>query len=139
MHTRVEIGKKLISFSRFFFFFFSGSFPFFFSRYYSILHIQEPMAQYSIIFIDKDEVEEPHHGALIVSLNVTRYTIKRILVDGGSSANILMWSTFKEMKLGVDSMIKRVVSLKGFNRGVSNTMGEVKLSTWASDVHTLTK
>jgi hypothetical protein len=35
----------------------------------------------------------PHEDALVVTMTVENYSIRIILVDNGSSANILYWSS----------------------------------------------
>lgn len=46
---------------------------------------------YSILFIDEDfrEVHHPHDEALVVSMIIANYIVGLILVDNGSSTNIL--------------------------------------------------
>jgi hypothetical protein len=49
---------------------------------------------------DVHGVVMPHDDALVVTLTVANHGIHRILVDNGSSANILYWSAFQQM--GID-------------------------------------
>ncbi|CAB4282843.1 unnamed protein product [Prunus armeniaca] len=44
-------------------------------------------------------IEFPHNDALVVTLRVANSMVKRVMIDGGSSADMLFWSTFKRMKL----------------------------------------
>lgn len=52
-------------------------------------------------FINSDlaGVQFPHDNPLVVSLKISRYIVKRNLVDGGCSADILFLSTFKKIGL----------------------------------------
>jgi hypothetical protein len=53
-------------------------------------------------FSEKDArgVVMPNDDALVVTLTVANHGIHRILVDNGSSANILYWPAFQQM--GID-------------------------------------
>jgi hypothetical protein len=48
-------------------------------------------------FFEEDEVRVsmPHDDALVVTMTVANHGIHQILVDNGSSADILYWSIFK--------------------------------------------
>ncbi|XP_020415491.1 uncharacterized protein LOC18779439 [Prunus persica] len=48
---------------------------------------------------DMEEIEFPHNDALMVTLCVANSMVKRVMIDGGSSVDVLFWSTFKRMKL----------------------------------------
>ncbi|XP_070032590.1 uncharacterized protein [Nicotiana tomentosiformis] len=48
---------------------------------------------------DADGLLLPHNDALVISLNVLDFKIKRILVDPGSSANIVQWRVLEQVKL----------------------------------------
>ena len=49
-----------------------------------------------IIFTDEDlkELRTPHDDPIVVSLTVANYDVKCILIDNGSSADILFYDTF---------------------------------------------
>jgi hypothetical protein len=49
---------------------------------------------------DDREVIMPHDDALVVIMTVANHAIHRILVDNGSSVDILYWPAFKQM--GID-------------------------------------
>jgi hypothetical protein len=49
---------------------------------------------------DARGVVMPHDDALVVTLTVANHRIHRILVDNGSSADILYWLAFQQM--GID-------------------------------------
>ena len=52
-----------------------------------------------ISFSEKDEEEifYPHHDALVLELRMSVHSITRILIDNGSSADVLFYSTFLAM------------------------------------------
>ena len=41
-----------------------------------------------------------HTDALVVTLTIANHNVHHILVDNGSSIDILYWSTFKKLDLG---------------------------------------
>ena len=52
----------------------------------------------------------PHDDALVVTMTVANHAIHRILVDNGSSTDILYWSAFQQMGIDQD-WIKPLVLL----------------------------
>ena len=52
-------------------------------------------------FSDRDlaRIYYPHNDALVVTLRVKDYDVKRILIDQGSSCEIMYYETFKQLKL----------------------------------------
>ena len=44
----------------------------------------------------------PHDYALVVSAIIANFNVQRILIDNGSSVDILFVSTFDKMKIGRD-------------------------------------
>ena len=56
----------------------------------------------AITFTDEDAVRihHPHDDAIVITLLIADYTTRRVLVDNGSSANILYYPVFQQMNLG---------------------------------------
>ena len=48
---------------------------------------------------DARGVKQPHNDPLVIMLNIKGFNTKRILVDNGSSADIIYLSTFQQLKL----------------------------------------
>lgn len=46
----------------------------------------------------------PHHDALVISLQVAKFMIKRVLVDTGSSANIIFTIVVVDMGIELDKI-----------------------------------
>ena len=51
---------------------------------------------------DAERVHHPHGDAIVITLLIANYTTRRVLVDNGSSADILYYPAFQEMRLGRD-------------------------------------
>ncbi|XP_030942090.1 uncharacterized protein LOC115967157 [Quercus lobata] len=60
----------------------------------------------TITFTDENAegIHHPHDDALVITLLIADYTTRRVLVDNGSSADILYYPTFQQMRLGRDQL-----------------------------------
>ena len=58
----------------------------------------------AITFTDEnaERVHHPHDDAIVITLLVASYTTRRVLVDNESSADILYYPAFQQMRLGRD-------------------------------------
>ncbi|XP_063948038.1 uncharacterized protein LOC135152135 [Daucus carota subsp. sativus] len=88
---------------------------------------------------DREHVSEPQHDGLVISLPVGNCFIKRILVDNGSAANIMMLSTLQQMGLAETDMIKKTTTLVGFSGERKRTVGEITLPTYVKGLNLLTR
>ena len=62
------------------------------------------MDEQAITFTDED-AERIHHlydDAIVITLLIADYITRRVLVDNGSSADILYYPAFQQMRLGRD-------------------------------------
>ncbi|XP_070048880.1 uncharacterized protein [Nicotiana tomentosiformis] len=82
---------------------------------------------------DADGLLLPHNDALVIYLNVLDFKIKRILVDPGSSANIIQWRVLEQAKL-TRRIIPATKLLVGFNLASVTSRGEILLLTNAEEV-----
>ena len=55
----------------------------------------------TIIFTDEDarRLHHPHDDAIVITLTIANYTTKRVSIDNGSSADILYYLTFQQMRI----------------------------------------
>ena len=70
----------------------------------------------------------PHDDPLVVSLQISTAMVHRILVDGGSSANILFMDTFEKMGLGMSCLKPISYLVIGFTGTSVVPKGTIKLS-----------
>ncbi|XP_070054158.1 uncharacterized protein [Nicotiana tomentosiformis] len=82
---------------------------------------------------DADGLLLPHNDALVISLNVLDFKIKRVLVDPGTSVNIIQWRVLGQAKL-TGSIIPATKLLAGFNLTSVTTRGDILLLTNAEEV-----
>ncbi|XP_075086369.1 uncharacterized protein LOC142169067 [Nicotiana tabacum] len=71
---------------------------------------------------DADGLLLPHNDALVISLNVLDFNIKRVLVDPESSTNVIQWRVLEQAKL-IESMILAIKLIAGFNLASMTTEG----------------
>lgn len=77
----------------------------------------------------------PHHDALIISLTIAKFLMKMILIDNGSSTNILFTQAFKGLLLDEAELTRKSTSLVRFNGEVKQTIGEVTLPVYVGGVN----
>ena len=70
-----------------------------------------------IIFTAKEQekVLTPHHDTLVISLTVANFLVERILVDNGSSGNIILQAAYKDLGLEQSALTRRITPLIGFS------------------------
>ncbi|XP_057791309.1 uncharacterized protein LOC131008448 [Salvia miltiorrhiza] len=88
---------------------------------------------------ESDKLLHPHHDALVISIYIANCLTKRVLIDNGSSANILFCSAYKEMGLDESKLIKKAAVLVGFSGESTTTVGEIDLPVYAEEVNLPTK
>nr|KYP43650.1 hypothetical protein KK1_034878 [Cajanus cajan] len=93
-----------------------------------ITSLDERMA---VIAFQKDYEGVAPHGddPVVISAIVMGYNVKRVLIDQGSSADILFWETFEGMKIPNDRLIPYAGTLVGFAGDQVIARGYVDLET----------
>ena len=77
---------------------------------------------------------QPHDDALILTLGINDFDVRRILVDSGSSADLLQKSVFKQMGFPSSALENPGRILSGFNGASTNSLGDVVLPVQARPV-----
>ncbi|RDX78896.1 hypothetical protein CR513_40746, partial [Mucuna pruriens] len=85
----------------------------------------------TITFDDRDLRNGPpdHDESMVISVVAVEYKIERVLVDQGSSANILYWSTYQKLKLPPGHLTKCAGTLYGFAGEQVPIKGTIELET----------
>ena len=78
-------------------------------------------------------LHHPHDDALVVSIRIEDYNMHRVLVDNGSSADILYYPTFQQMGIGRERLISTNASLVGFGGTRVLPLGAITLSVVVGD------
>ena len=70
----------------------------------------------AIIFTNENarRLHHPHDNAIVITLVIVNYTTRRVLIDNGSSANILYYPTFQQMRINKELLHPVNVPLIGF-------------------------
>lgn len=87
------------------------------------------MDEQAITFTYKDaeRIQHPHDDAIVITLLIADYTTRRVLVDNGSSANILYYPALQQMRLGRDQLRPVNSPLVGFGGMKMQPIGTVTL------------
>jgi hypothetical protein len=89
-----------------------------------------------IIFTDRDleGVQLPHSDALVVTMQIGDFEVKRILIDPGSSAEIMYDSLFKGLGLKHKDLDRKVDPLYGFSGESVMPVGRVTVKVHAGTI-----
>ena len=86
-----------------------------------------------------DDIQDRHHDGLLITLHIANLLVKRILIDGGSSANIILLDTLKRMNIPDSDIIRRSSALIGFSGEVKHTIGDIRLPIYIEGINTMQK
>ena len=86
-------------------------------------------AQLALSLSDQDKVGtlQPHDDALVVTLRIGGYDVKRVLVDQGSGAEIMYSNLFKGLKLRPEDLAYYDSPRIGFDRKIIFPKGQIRL------------
>ncbi|XP_074306035.1 uncharacterized protein LOC141641263 [Silene latifolia] len=77
-----------------------------------------------------DEAEH-HHDTLIITLSIGNCLVKKILVDTGSSMNLIILETLKNMGFSEKDLVQKAVPLVGFSGETKQSLGKIVIPTFA--------
>ena len=88
-----------------------------------------PWLDTSITFSDSDleGCQHPHDDPLVVRAVVANKTVHRVLIDNGSSADIIFASAFDKMGIGRDKLEPVNTHLRGFSGEKVLPLGSIQL------------
>ncbi|XP_074296944.1 uncharacterized protein LOC141627610 [Silene latifolia] len=97
----------------------------------------QPPRPPSVTFDETDagSTPEQHHDALIITLPIGNCKVKKILVDTGSSVNLIMMETLKGMGFTEKDLTKKAIPLVGFSGETKHSLGEIIIPTYAGGVN----
>nr|XP_023919078.1 uncharacterized protein LOC112030642 [Quercus suber] len=82
---------------------------------------------------DARRLHHPHDDALVVSLRVGDYNLHRVLVDNGSSVDILYYPAFQQMEIGRKQLVPTNAPLVGFGGTRVFPLGVITLPLTVGD------
>ncbi|GAV61146.1 hypothetical protein CFOL_v3_04674, partial [Cephalotus follicularis] len=94
---------------------------------------QQPRDEEVISFseVDYEGVRLPHDDPVVVTLLVELFTMKSILLDSGSSADILYKHAFDQLRIPADQLKPVKTPLVGFTGETIHPLGSINLSVVA--------
>ena len=89
----------------------------------------------TIGFSEKDvrRLYYPYDDALVVSIRIEDYNMHRVLIDNGSSADILYYPAFQQMGISKERLVPTNAPLVGFRGTRVLPFGAVTLSVMVGD------
>ena len=84
---------------------------------------------------DTRRLHHPHDDALVVSIWIEDYNMHGVLVDNGSSVDILYYPTFQQMRIGREWLIPTNAPLVSFGGTRVLPLGAITLSVVVGDSH----
>ena len=82
---------------------------------------------------DARRLHHPHDDALVVSIQIEDYNMHRVLIDNGSSADILYYPVFQQMGISREQLVPTNAPLVGFGGIRVLPLGVVTLSVMVGD------
>ena len=82
---------------------------------------------------DARRLHHPHDDAIVVSIRVGDYNIHRVLIDNGSSANILYYPAFQQMRIDKEWLVSTNTPLVRFKGTKVYPLGVVTLPVTVGD------
>ncbi|XP_023898186.1 uncharacterized protein LOC112010077 [Quercus suber] len=76
---------------------------------------------------DKDGTTQPHDDALVITLKIGEYDVKRVMVDGGSGAEIMYLDLYKGLGLRLEDLTPYSSPLMSFDRKLVTPRGMIRL------------
>ena len=88
-------------------------------------------------FIDNEDstLINPHYDALVISLLIANCRIKRILVDNGSSTNVIILNALREMNIDESHIHRHSTVLVGFSGEQNFALGDITLPFYVARVN----
>ncbi|XP_014511615.1 uncharacterized protein LOC106770314 [Vigna radiata var. radiata] len=92
---------------------------------------RNPLSMSDITFIDKDfHAPDPEQDdPMVITARIAQYDVSKVLIDQGSSVNILYWTTFQKMALTEDAITPFHEQIVGFAGERVDTWGYLDLRT----------
>ena len=76
---------------------------------------------------DKIETIQPHHDVLLITLRIRDYDVKRVMVDGGSGAEVMYPDLYKGLRLKPEDLMPYNSPLMSFDGKLVIPKGMIRL------------
>ena len=81
----------------------------------------------SFFMEDKIGTIQPHDDALVITLRIGGYDVKRVMVDDGSGANIMYPDLYKGLRLTLEDLTRYNSPLMSFDGKIVMPKGQIRL------------
>ena len=81
--------------------------------------------------INLTRVITPHYDALVLTVCINSFDVHRVLIDPGSTTDLLHLPTFKQMRVPIDHLRSASKVLSGFNGATTLSVGDITFSVKA--------
>ncbi|XP_074297576.1 uncharacterized protein LOC141628316 [Silene latifolia] len=90
-----------------------------------------------VVAFDEEDIHDSqeHHDALIITLSMANCTVRKVLVDTGSSVNLIMLKTIENMGFSEKDLQKKTIPLVGLSGEITNSLGEIVIPTYAGGIN----
>ena len=80
-------------------------------------------------FLEENKIGtiQPHDDALLITLRIEDYDVKRVMVDGGSGAEVMYLDLYKGLGLKLDDLMPYNSPLMSFDEKLVIPKGMIKL------------
>ena len=95
----------------------------------------KPSPSVVIIFTDEDlaTIKLPHADPLIIKLRIEDAIVSQVLVDGGSSSDVIFWSALRRIRVVEELIRPTSTHIYVFNGTKVNPIGTIDLSVYVAD------
>ncbi|KAF8087330.1 hypothetical protein N665_0589s0011 [Sinapis alba] len=95
----------------------------------------------SITFLEGDlvDIDQPHNDPLLVELQIGTCEVTRILIDTGSSVDLIFRQTLEKMLIDLNDIKPSSRALTGFNGTSTSLLGTICLNVFVGGVNKLVK
>nr|XP_043639266.1 uncharacterized protein LOC122610337 [Erigeron canadensis] len=88
---------------------------------------------------DFDDIMEPHHDGLVITPFIANHYVRRILIDNGSSVNIIKMETLRRKDISEEDINGKASPLIGFSGETKYTVGEIRLPVYVGGMNSMHK
>ena len=84
------------------------------------------------------DLDRPHDDALVITLNIAGYEVPKLMIDTGSSVDLIFYNALKGMEIDDYEIVDQKSNLVGFSGETATSLGTIKLPIIAGGVMKMT-